>query len=100
MNKIAKKIRMDFREERSGIWKILTERFEIEVVKDRLLVGDYLIKDIVVERKTASDFVQSIIDGRLFIQAKRMKGYNDLIAIFIVEGDIFIRPPLISTPMP
>lgn len=66
-------IRVDYREGSLGIIEIFTKR-GIEVVKDNLKAGDYLIGDeIVVERKTTLDFAQSIIDGRLFRQALLMK---------------------------
>jgi len=86
-----KRIRIDFREKRSGIGEILT-KIGIEVVNEKLSVGDYLIENVVVERKSASDFVQSIIDSRLFIQAKKMKKNGDSVPLFIVEGDIYKTP--------
>jgi len=46
----------------------------ISITVKNLKVGDYIINDeIVIERKTTQDFAQSIIDGRLFKQAKNMK---------------------------
>ena len=61
-------LKIDFREQRSGIIG------EIEKLADgwafemsTLPVGDYLIGDkIIVERKTLSDFLNSIKDGRIF----------------------------------
>ncbi len=51
-----------------------------------LPVGDYIISDrIGVERKTAQDFERSIIDSRLFEQAKRLQeGYTR--PMLIIEG--------------
>lgn len=45
-------------------------------VKTRVLgIGDYmLVGDILIERKTADDFVASVFDGRLFEQASRISG--------------------------
>lgn len=41
---------------------------------NRLAVGDYVLsKRVCVERKTAADFESSLIDGRLFEQAARLK---------------------------
>lgn len=41
---------------------------------ERLSVGDYVLSgDVVVERKEVRDFVKSVMDGRLFDQAARMK---------------------------
>jgi Fanconi anemia group M protein len=52
-----------------------------------LEVGDFIISDnrVVIERKTHSDFISSIIDGRLFEQAKCMKE-NFSRPIIIIEG--------------
>lgn len=52
-----------------------------------LKVGDYIISDrTVIERKTANDFVNSIIDGRLFEQAKELKE-NFSKPLMIIEGN-------------
>ncbi|MBU1197850.1 hypothetical protein KJ765_05060 [Candidatus Micrarchaeota archaeon] len=43
----------------------------IRLKSTRLEIGDYIISDqVALERKTAADFESSIIDGRLFFQAK------------------------------
>jgi len=57
------------------------------VVEKPLDVGDFATsKETVIERKTHSDFVSSIIDGRLFEQAENMKdNYEN--AILIIEGN-------------
>ncbi|MBU4312723.1 MAG: hypothetical protein KJ706_08405 [Candidatus Omnitrophica bacterium] len=58
----------------------------LDITVKNLKVGDYIINDeIVIERKTTQDFAQSIIDGRLFKQAKNMKKTYDL-CLFIIEG--------------
>ena len=56
-----------------------------------LEVGDFVLSDnrVVIERKTHSDFISSIIDGRLFEQAKTMKE-NFTNPIIIIEGIKFI----------
>lgn len=52
----------------------------------RLHIGDYVVsKRIVVERKVSEDFLQSIVDGRLFRQITEMKKYEK--PMLIVEGD-------------
>ena len=49
-------------------------RLGVELEFRVLKVGDYVISDdVAVERKTLNDFVSSIIDRRLFEQAKAMK---------------------------
>src|SRR3989338_6635175 len=52
----------------------------------RLHVGDYVIsKRIVIERKVSEDFLQSIVDGRLFRQISEMKKYEK--PLIIIEGN-------------
>jgi len=59
---------IDCREKSSGLQELLAAHFTIAVKK--IPYGDYLINDrITVERKTARDFLISIIDLRLFKQA-------------------------------
>ncbi|VVB73335.1 3'-flap repair endonuclease Xpf [uncultured archaeon] len=54
----------------------------------QLDLGDYLLSDrMVVERKTASDFEASIVDGRLFEQAGRLEDSYDF-PILIIEGQM------------
>ncbi|MEM4663221.1 MAG: ERCC4 domain-containing protein [Candidatus Diapherotrites archaeon] len=58
-----------------------------EIRNLRLEVGDYLISDkVVVERKSASDFLNSIVDGRLFDQLRNMVSYEK--PILIIEGSL------------
>ncbi|MFP3227356.1 MAG: ERCC4 domain-containing protein [Caldisphaera sp.] len=84
----AKKYRVyaDSREETSGVPKLL-ESMGIMVIRRQLEEGDYMIPEgIIIERKSAPDFVKSLFDGRLFEQAKRMLAkYQNI--IYIVEGD-------------
>ena len=76
----------DYREERSGVPKLIEEE-GVPVVRRNLPIGDYVVSDnIVIERKTAWDFAKSLFDGRLFDQARRMRGEYDTVT-FIVEGD-------------
>ena len=49
------------------------ESLGIKVERRQLEVGDYLINDIVIERKTASDFLNSIYSGRLYTQLKHLR---------------------------
>ncbi|RLG20919.1 hypothetical protein DRN74_04230 [Candidatus Micrarchaeota archaeon] len=79
---------VDYREAPSGIIRALVDE-GIRVKQHALKVGDYIISDrIVIERKSASDFVQSIIDGRLFKQVRLMREQFEL-PVIIVEGDIY-----------
>jgi DNA excision repair protein ERCC-4 len=79
-------ILVDDRERPSGVVPEL-EKLERVVVKiEHLAVGDYCVDGaVLIERKTAVDFAQSLIDGRLFSQAGRMAS-SHLRPAYIVEG--------------
>jgi len=65
-------IQVDSREGRSAVVKELL-RLGVEVKLSSLAVGDYVVTDDVgVERKTVADFSASIIDKRLFAQAREI----------------------------
>ncbi len=80
------KIRVDYREKVSGLVDLLkTEDVYIEVKK--VPYGDYIINDsITIERKTAKDFLVSIIDGRLFNQLSNLKKHCTN-PILLIEGN-------------
>ncbi len=82
------KIVVDYREKASGLIDLLTcEDVQIEIKK--VSYGDYLINGaITVERKTARDFLISLIDGRLFNQLSNLKKYS-LNPILLIEGNPF-----------
>jgi DNA excision repair protein ERCC-4 len=100
------KITVDYREKASGLIDLLRcEDIRIEVRK--VSYGDYVINDtITIERKTARDFLLSLIDGRLFNQLSNLKKYSNH-PILLLEGNPFktglafddtaIRGALIST---
>lgn len=76
---------IDYREKSSGLQDLLAAHFTIALKK--IPYGDYLINNrITVERKTARDFLISIIDLRLFKQAASLKKYcsNPLL---LIEGN-------------
>ncbi|NEW84590.1 MAG: hypothetical protein GZ094_19790 [Mariniphaga sp.] len=87
-NKGKVNLKIDFRELRSGVVEEIGKRADkISFELVTLPVGDYLIEDkLIIERKTLSDFLVSIKNGRIFQQAYRMaqSGKNGLI---ILEGD-------------
>jgi Fanconi anemia group M protein len=57
------------------------------VKSETLEVGDFVLSDrVVVERKDVDDFASSIIDGRLFEQAARLKE-SCMKPIIVVEGE-------------
>ncbi|MCE9581567.1 MAG: hypothetical protein K8T20_03520 [Planctomycetes bacterium] len=78
-------IEIDSREEPSGIPRLLAERFHAPVRVRSLPVGDYVLGDMGVERKTSLDLVRSIADGRAFDQARRLSGAFPRAAL-VVEG--------------
>jgi Fanconi anemia group M protein len=79
------RITVDHREKMSGLVELLRRRCEVEITT--LFCGDYRINDrIVVERKTARDFLVSIIDLRLFRQVARLK-QNAANSILLIEGN-------------
>ncbi|MDQ3418940.1 MAG: helix-hairpin-helix domain-containing protein [Acidobacteriota bacterium] len=63
-------LEIDPRERASRLYALAQGSDAFEVRARRLPVGDYLIAGaVLVERKTHSDFVASLLDGRLFPQA-------------------------------
>jgi Fanconi anemia group M protein len=80
---LEKAIVCDFREK--DVIKFL-KSFGAKVSEVNLAIGDFVISnDTVIERKTHNDFISSIIDGRIFEQANKMKK-NFENAVIIVEG--------------
>jgi Fanconi anemia group M protein len=80
----AIKIYVDSREKNSKILEILRETANVEI--KQLEVGDFIVSEKVgVERKRVEDFLQSIIDKRLFNQAEELSR-NFEIPILIIEG--------------
>lgn len=80
------KITVDYRETTSGLTDLLKNSGAlVEIAK--LSYGDYIINDtITVERKTAKDFLISIIDGRLFNQLSNLKKFCNH-PILLIEGN-------------
>lgn len=76
----------DTREGNSKVIRHLSE-MEIDVKVQAMAVGDYQVSDeVVIERKKAKDFVDSIVDKRLFKQARSlMEEFKR--PLIILEGD-------------
>jgi DNA excision repair protein ERCC-4 len=82
------KIRVDFREKASGIIELL-QVAEVTLEIGQVRYGDYIINEtITIERKTARDFLISIIDGRLFNQLSNLKK-NCINPLLLIEGNPF-----------
>ena len=76
---------VDTREQSSSVSKTLSEMGALIKVK-QLEVGDFVLSDdVVVERKTVEDFLQSMVDGRLFTQLMKMSE-NYASPLVLVEG--------------
>jgi Fanconi anemia group M protein len=81
-------IKVDSRERQSPIPDLLAGYSDVTLSFAALPSADYVLSDqVAVERKTASDFVASILDRRLFGQATRMQVLFPR-ALLIVEGDL------------
>ena len=77
------KIIIDYREKNSLVNASLIQLgFETELRE--LKVGDYIVKDTVIERKTISDFQTSMINKRIFNQIEELKQYEN--KLIIIEG--------------
>lgn len=76
----------DHREEKSGVPDLLRE-LGLSLEAAQLSEGDYHIGEkICIERKSATDFVASIKDGRLWDQLARMKQGHEIV-IVLLEGE-------------
>jgi DNA excision repair protein ERCC-4 len=84
---IPPRVVVDERERSSGVPDLLS-KLNVRVYFSRLAVADYAISpEIAVERKSLPDFVSSVYDGRLFVQAAAISGsYRK--PYLVVEGDI------------
>jgi DNA excision repair protein ERCC-4 len=88
MSEITENIQVvvDDRERPFEVVAELKRSDRVVVQIEHLLVGDYCIDGaVLIERKTAADFAQSLIDGRLFAQAGRMANAH-LRPAYIIEG--------------
>ncbi len=88
---------IDHREKRSGIPALLEKR-GIPIGFKKLDAGDYQLNNILlIERKSKTDFVRSILDNSLFPQCGKLKnsGYSSLM---IIEGNPYLSGSEISKP--
>lgn len=77
---------IDTREKQSLIAANLLEK-NANIKFEKLEIGDYLINNIAVERKTFSDFQSSIVNKRLIEQLSNIKKYPA--SLLIIEGFLF-----------
>ncbi|MFA5020277.1 MAG: ERCC4 domain-containing protein [Candidatus Pacearchaeota archaeon] len=74
---------IDYREKNSLVASELIHlgcRIEFKNLK----IGDYIVKDTIIERKTVSDFLNSMINKRLINQIKNMQQFRN--KLLIIEG--------------
>ncbi len=80
----------DTREMDTKVAAILSRRCEL--IERCLDVADYLLSDgVACERKTCDDFLQSVVDGRLFSQMAGMKDSFESPFLVIEGGTLFGR---------
>ncbi len=62
-------------------------RLDIQISGESLQIGDYIAsEDVAIERKESNDFIQSMIDGRLFSQLSALRlAYRR--PVLIIEGE-------------
>ena len=84
--KILPTIIADIHEKNSLVISELHSNKDINLEIKRLKIGDYIIGKTIIERKTARDFISSMISKRLIQQLKQMQKYKQ--QILIIEGEI------------
>ena len=85
----AKKLPLVYADSREGNSKVIRylSQMEMDVKISSMAVGDYQVSDeVAIERKTAKDFVESMIDKRLFKQARELTEEFKR-PLLILEGD-------------
>jgi Fanconi anemia group M protein len=82
---IQSKIIVDIHEKNSLVPSYLQE-LKADIKIKSLKIGDYIISDVIIERKTISDFISSIISKRLVKQLNELQIYKK--RLLILEGNI------------
>ncbi|MDP1728897.1 MAG: ERCC4 domain-containing protein [archaeon] len=83
------KILIDNREKNSLVASYLAKDFIIEF--QQLPIGDYIVQEVAIERKTISDLKSSIINKRIFSQLQELKQFPKHLLLIegISEEDIY-----------
>lgn len=79
-------ILIDDRERNTELLRKLSEISSVKIKKQRLLLGDFQLDNLLIERKTISDFCDSLYNGRLFSQASRLAG-SSFQPVILLEGN-------------
>ncbi|MFM7797078.1 MAG: ERCC4 domain-containing protein [Candidatus Nitrosotenuis sp.] len=92
------RIVVDEREKKSGIPDLL-RAVGINLEIKTLPIGDYIVaSETIVERKSVSDLISSIFDGRLFDQCNRLKeNYSN--PIILMEGNVAEIEKIVENPL-
>ncbi len=80
---LIQKVEVDYREKNSMVPSLL-KKLGLDVEFKELKIADYIVKDIAIERKTISDFINSMINRRLLKQLEELQQYKN--KILIIEG--------------
>jgi len=76
----------DYREKAIELLEYLSTNNNVSLTRATLSLGDYLLdNEILIERKSITDFVQSLCNGRLFSQMYRLTQSNYQVAL-LLEG--------------
>ncbi len=86
-----KQVSIVFDSREQKLYELFVSLFSKEgfiINRDVLNIGDVVVNNsVVIERKTAEDFLNSIVDGRLFSQLDKLVYYYD-VPVLIIEGSI------------
>jgi len=82
-SKDKSKVIIDIREKNSLMASEIAS-LGMEIEFSTLKVGDYIVNDVVIERKTISDFIGSMLNKRLSNQLEELQQYEK--RLLIVEG--------------
>lgn len=81
----------DIHEKNSLVLAELQASKQVELQIQPLKIGDYLIGKTIIERKTISDFISSMLSRRLIQQIKQMQQYKQ--QLLIIEGCLIEDAP-------
>ena len=89
------KIIVDYREYRSNVVRNLTLK-GVYIEPQQLAIGDYVLSSrLGVERKNVDDFLESLINGKLFKQITQLRGSYSR-PLLIIEGENLLTKRNIS----
>ena len=92
------RIVVDEREKKSGIPDLL-RAIGINLEVKTLPVGDYIVApETIVERKSVSDLISSVFDGRLFDQCNRLKEHFAH-PVILMEGNVEEIEQIVENPL-